>query len=91
MIVVTSLSLGHAVTATMSARSTITISDHLFILAFLELLNEFSKRSQFASVYQVELVDKVDEMFEAGIEMSLSGQKHNVLKVSVINVSVHPE
>jgi len=40
---------------------------------------------------QRELIDEVDEVLEASVEMGLSAQQHDVLEVGVVDVSIHSE
>ncbi len=49
------------------------------------------KGSELLGLDQGKLVNKVDEMFEAGIQMGLSREKHDVLEMRVIDVGVHSE
>jgi hypothetical protein len=62
-----------------------------FQLPLQELLNEFVKRREFFHFHHLELVDKVDEMLEAGVEMGFSRKQHDVLKVGVVDVRVNSE
>lgn len=61
------------------------------ILAFLELLDELSQRRKLPLVDQVKLIDEVDEVLEARVEMRLSLQQHDVLEVRVVDVRIDPE
>ena len=37
------------------------------------------------------MIDEVDEVFEASVEVSLRREQHDVLEVSVVDVRVHSE
>ena len=56
-----------------------------------ELFNELLEWCELSALYQVELLDEVDEMFEGGVEVSLLAQLHHLLEVLVVDVCVHPE
>ena len=60
-----------------------------FILPLLELLDKLSQGCQFLLVHQVELVDEVYEVLEAGVQVSLCREQHNVLEVCMVYVRVH--
>ena len=62
-----------------------------FILSFLELLDKLSKRCKFFLVYQIELVDEINEVLEASIQMSFCRKQHYMLEMGVIYVSVYAE
>ena len=62
-----------------------------FILPLLELLNQLSQGGQLLRVHQVELVNEINKVLEASVQMSLRLQHHDVLEVSVVNVGVHPK
>ena len=49
------------------------------------------QRCEFFSFHQRKLVDEVDEVLEACVEMRLCRQQHDVLEVSVVDVSIHSE
>jgi len=84
--------VGHVLGALSSgAHDLLAFAEVLFILSFLKLLNQLGQWSQFARVHQLKLVDEVNEVLEASVQVGLSTQKHDVLKVSVVNVRVHPE
>ena len=42
-------------------------------------------------VDKVELINEINKVLEASVQMRLCLQKHNVLKVGVIDVRVYPE
>ena len=54
-------------------------------------MDQFGKGREFFGIYEVELVDEVDEMLEARVEVSLRREKHDVLKVRVVDVCIHSE
>ena len=62
-----------------------------FIFAFLELLYKLGEWCELARIDQIELVNEVDEVLEAGVQVRLGRQQHNVLEVSVVDVRVHTE
>lgn len=49
------------------------------------------QRCKFLGLDQGKLVDKVNEVFEAGVEMRLSGEEHDVLEVRVVDMCVDTE
>lgn len=57
-------------------------------LALEELLDELVERGELFHFDHLELVDEVDEMLEAGVEVSLCAEQHHVLKVGVVDVRV---
>ena len=66
-----------------------TIMHGLFILSLLELLYQFCQWSKFSWVYKAKLINEIDEMFETCVQMSLGTKKHNMLKVSMIDMCIH--
>lgn len=55
------------------------------------MLDELRKRSELLRVHQLELVDEVDEVLEAGIEVRLRREQHDVLEVGMVDVCIHSE
>ena len=49
------------------------------------------ERGQLLGLDEFELVDKVDEVLEARVEVGLSAQPHDLLEVRVVDVRVDPE
>ena len=49
------------------------------------------QRCEFLGFDQRELIDEVDKVFEAGVEMSFRREKHNVLEMSVIYMCIDSE
>ena len=49
------------------------------------------ERREFFGLDKRELVDKVDKVLEAGVEMRLCAQEHNVLEVCMVDVRVNTE
>ena len=49
------------------------------------------QRSELFALDKLELVDEVDEMFKACVEMSLSWKQHDVLEVCMVYVSIDTE
>ena len=47
--------------------------------------------SKFFGFYKRELIDEVDEVLKAGIQVSLGAEEHDVLEVSVVDVRVNAE
>ena len=41
------------------------------------------QRCQLFPLYQVKLLDEVDEMFETGVEVSLLAERHDLLDVEI--------
>jgi hypothetical protein len=54
-------------------------------------LDQLGKGRELFGVYKVKLVDEVDEMLEARVEVSLRREEHDVLEVCVVDVSIHSE
>jgi hypothetical protein len=63
----------------------------LFVFSFLELLDQLGQWSKFARVDELELVNEVDEVLEARIQVRLCAEQHDVLEVGVVDVRVHSE
>ena len=63
--------------------------DYLFIFPFFELLDKFCKRGELPRVNQIELINEIYEVLEAGVQMSLRRKQHYVLEVRVVNVSIN--
>ena len=55
------------------------------------MLDEFCQRSELAGIYKVELINEVDEVLKAGVQVGLSSQEHYVLEVGVVYVGIHAE
>ena len=49
------------------------------------------QRREFFLLYELELVDEVDEVFKACVEVGLCGEQHDVLEVGVVDVGVDSE
>ena len=49
------------------------------------------ERGQLLGLDERELVDEVDEVFEAGVQVRFCREQHDVLEVRVVNVRVHTE
>ena len=49
------------------------------------------ERRQLLLVYQLELLDEVDEMLEGSVEVRLLAEGDDLFKVLVVDVRVHPE
>ena len=64
---------------------------YLFIFSFLKLLDEFCQWCKLSRIDQIKLVNKVYEMLEAGVEMCLGTQKHDVLEMRVVDMSIYSE
>ena len=62
-----------------------------FLLSFLKLLYKLGQWSQFFWVNKLELVNEIDEVLEAGVKMCLSWQKHDMLEMSMVDVSIDSE
>jgi hypothetical protein len=60
-------------------------------LALLELLDEVSEGGEVLLLDEFELVDEVDEMLEAGVEVVLEAEADDVGEVGVVDVRVDPE
>jgi len=54
-------------------------------------IDELVERRQLLPLDQFELLDEVHEMLEGGVEMCLLPETHDLLKVLVVDVSVHPK
>ena len=54
-------------------------------------MDQLGKGRELFGVYKVKLVDEVDEMLEARVEVSLRREEHDVLEVCVVDVSIHSE
>ena len=54
-------------------------------------MDQFGKGRELFSIYEVKLVDEVDEVLEACVEVGLCREEHDVLKVCVVDVSIHSE
>jgi hypothetical protein len=55
------------------------------------LLNQLGQGSQLLGIDKVELVDKIDEMLETGVQVSLRRQKHDVLEMRVVDMRIDTE
>lgn len=76
--------LSHAAVGTLGV-------NHLFVFPFLELLDQFGEWCQFARIDQVELVNEIYEVLEARVQVRLRREKHYVLEVRVVDMSVNSE
>lgn len=56
-----------------------------------ELLNQLWKRRQFLFLDQTKLVDKENEVLEAGVQVILQTQSQNHLKVRMVDMGVYSE
>lgn len=56
-----------------------------------KLFNQILQRGKLAPVNEVELLDKEDEVFEGGVEVSLLLQLHHRVKMLMVDVSVNSE
>ena len=54
-------------------------------------MDQFGKGRELFSIYEVKLVDEVDEVLEACVEVGLCREEHDVLEVCVVDVSIHSE
>jgi hypothetical protein len=54
-------------------------------------LNQLGKGRELFGIYEVKLVDEVDEMFEARVKVSLCREEHDMLEMCVVDVSIHSE
>ena len=54
-------------------------------------MDQFRERSKLLGIDEVELVDEVDEVLEAGVQVRLGREEHDVLEVSVVDVSIDSE
>lgn len=64
----------------------------VFVLVFGgELLDELLERCELSLIDEVELLDKEDEVLEAGVEVGLLAQLHDLGEVLVVDVGVHAE
>ena len=54
-------------------------------------MNQGLEGSELLFVDEVELVDKVDEVLEGGVEVGLLAQADDGLEVTVVDVGVDPE
>ena len=55
------------------------------------MLDQFGKGRELFSIYEVKLVDEVDEVLEACVEVGLCREEHDMLEVCVVDVSIHSE
>lgn len=55
------------------------------------MLDEFGQRCQFLLLHQLELVDEVDKVLEARVEVVLEPQRQDLLEVRMVDVRVHSE
>ena len=60
-------------------------------LTLHELLDQFVQRRKLLRLYKLELIDVVDEVLEARVQMSLCREQHYVLEVRVVDMRVHSE
>ena len=54
-------------------------------------MDQLGKGRKLFGIYEVKLVDEVDEMLEARVEVGLCREEHDVLEVCVVDVSIHSE
>ena len=54
-------------------------------------MDQFGKGRELFSIYEVKLVDEVDEVLEACVEVGLCREEHDMLEVCVVDVSIHSE
>ena len=54
-------------------------------------MDQFGKGRELFSIYEVKLVDEVDEVLEACVEVGLCREEHDMLEVCVVDVSVNSE
>ena len=55
------------------------------------MLDQFGKGRELFGIYEVKLIDEVDEVLEARVEVGLCREEHYVLEVCVVDVSIHSE
>ena len=60
-------------------------------LALLKLLDELREWRKLLGIDKLELVDKEDEVLEARVEVVLCAERHDLVKMSVVDVRVHAE
>ena len=54
-------------------------------------MDQFGKGRELFGIYEVKLIDEVDEVLEARVEVGLCREEHYVLEVCVVDVSIHSE
>ena len=47
--------------------------------------------SEFLDFYHLKLVNKIDEMLKTSVEVSLSWEKHDMLEMGMVDVSIYSE
>ena len=63
----------------------------LLQLSLLELLDQLCEWRELLWVDQLKLVDEEDEVLEASVEMVFRAERHDLVKMSVVDVRVHAE
>ena len=54
-------------------------------------MDQLGKGRELFGIYEVKLVDEVDEVLEARVEVGFCREEHDVLEVCVVDVSIHSE